>query len=122
MRRKENISLRIKAVEETRLKVLAAISKVSGVEQSELNLNKITELASAPFKDKLNEIKDGLRGVIDKTDDLNRINRGLIEKLLRLNYESATHLQGLLEPSQTYVRRGAQSPRLRSGQVVRETL
>lgn len=122
LKRKEVIVMKLRALEETRQTVTRAVAKVVEVDKKELTLSKLIELATDPLKERLSALHQKLKEVIEKTNELNYFNRGLIERLMKLNYNKAERLQSLLEPEETYARHGKPGSPLKSGRIVEQTL
>ncbi|HEB71390.1 MAG TPA: flagellar protein FlgN [Nitrospirae bacterium] len=118
---KEVIVLKLRTLEETRQRVVRSVAKVVEVDKKELTLLKLIELATGPLKERLTALRQKLREVIEKTNELNYFNRGLIERLIKLNYAAAERLQNLIEPEDTYVRHGKAGSNLKSGRIVEQT-
>lgn len=121
LKRKETIVLKIRTLEETRQRVLKLLAKVVKIDRGELTLTKLIELASDPLKERLISIHRKLKAAIERTNELNYYNRGLIEKLMRINYDAAAYLQNLIEPEETYARSGISPVAIKSGRVVKQT-
>lgn len=121
LKRKETIVLKLRSLEETRQRVVRAVAKVAGIGKKELTLSKLIELATDPLKERLIALRQRLKEVIEKTNELNYFNRGLIERLMKLNHNTAERLQSLLEPEETYARHGKTGSLLKSGRVVEQT-
>lgn len=121
LKQKETIILKIKALEETRQRVMSALGKAARLDPKQLTFSRLLELAADPLKDRLSAIRQSLREKIEKTNELNSFNRGLIERLIRINYDAAAHLQNLLEPEETYARQGMAASPLKAGRVVEQT-
>ncbi len=121
LKRKEAIVLKLRTLEETRQGVVRSVAKVVEVDKKELTLLKLIELATGPLKKRLTALRQKLKEVIEKTNELNYFNRGLIERLMKLNYAAAERLQNLIEPEDTYVRHGKAGSNLKSGRIVEQT-
>lgn len=121
LKRKEAIVMKLRALEETRQRVTLAVLKVAGLSKKDLTLSKLIELAADPLKERLTNLRQKLKEVIEKTNELNYFNRELIERLMKLNYNAAERLQNLLEPEETYLRRGKAGSPLKSGRIVEQT-
>jgi len=121
LKRKETIVLKLTALEDTRQRVIRAVAKVLEVDKKELTLVKLIELATDPLKEQLANLRQKLKVVIEKTNELNYFNRGLIERLMKLNYNAAEQLQNLIEPDETYARHGKTGSNLKSGRIVEQT-
>lgn len=121
LKRKEVIVLKLRALEETRQVVTRAAAKIIGTGKKDLTLSKLIKLAADPLKERLTSLRQKLKEVIEKTNELNYFNRGLIERLMKLNYNAAERLQNLLEPEETYARHGKTGSLLKSGRIVEQT-
>jgi len=122
LKRKESITLKIRTLEETRLRVTDKILKHTKLDPKELTLVKLQEYATAPLKDRLAQIRASLKHAIEKTNELNYFNHGLIEKLMKINYDSAIRLQRLTEADDTYEKGGKSPTSLKTGRVVSQTM
>ena len=124
MKKKEIIVLKIRALEESRQTVMKKLAVTAGVEPDALTWQTLVELADErALKDRLGLARNRLLTAMNKTDELNRFNRSLIERLMKINYDTAEHLQELVSPEASYGRNGGKSSaRLKPGRVVQQTL
>lgn len=121
LKQKEVIVLKLRTLEETRQRVTSAIAKSGQIDKKDFTLSKLIDLAADPLKERLTILRQKLKEVIEKTNELNYFNRGLIERLMKLNYNAAERLQNLIEPEETYARRGKTGVPLKSGRIVEQT-
>lgn len=119
---KSTLVFQIKSLEERRRSIIAGLSSATGVAATDLKMDKIISLAPAKLKNRFQTIRAQLREKYENTNEMNKLNRGIIEKLIGLNHATASTLQNLLRPESTYQRAGATRSTFRSGQVVSRTL
>lgn len=126
LKRKETIVLRIRSIEEARQRVVEALGAQTGL-GSALTISRLMEIVDEEAGNRLGSLRKRLGASIEKVNELNHFNRGLIERLMTINYNAASYLQNLMEPQQTYVRPGgrasgrAATP-FKTGKVVHQTL
>lgn len=125
LKRKETIILKIRSIEEARQRVVDGLGAQTGL-GSVLTISRLMEIADDSAKSRLSSLRTRLAAAIEKVNELNNFNRGLIERLMSINYNAASYLQNLIEPQQTYGKAGGRlsgktSP-FKTGKVVHQTL
>ncbi len=118
VKRKTEIAYKIKSLEIDRLNVLQLLSKETGVRQSQLSLKGLADVVSGELRLGLLTLRSRLRESVGKVTELNLFNRGLIDRLMSVNYGAASHLNHLLQPGSTYEKAGPVSSPFKPGQVL----
>lgn len=122
LKRKESLVFRLKSLEKARASIMEKLSQATGVPEAALTYDHLLEFASEPLEERLISVRQRLREVIARADELNSFNRDLVGRLIKINYEAAAHLKRLIEPDETYRLNGRREPVFRPGRVVRQTL
>lgn len=118
VRSKAAVAAKIKALDSARLRLLRRISEKTGTPEGELTITGISELLAGEAGARLLDLRVLLRDKVESVSRMNEFNRGLIERLMRLNYQAALKLQELAAPESTYARNGAADGKLKTGRVV----
>ncbi len=118
---KNSVTARITNLESDRIDILKQASQALGIEISDITITKISEYAPPEQSGRLLALGERLKNLTLEVSRMNEFNRGIIEKLLRLNHESAINLQEFLNPTAGYAKKGMSTPPLKSGSVVRKT-
>ena len=118
--RKSALALRIKMLDESRLRTIEALADRMKASASELTLSVLSDRLGGAMKARLLALRERLRASVESVTAMNEFNRGLIEKSMVINYQAASRLQQLVQPEPTYEKKGAPGARLGSGGVVNE--
>ncbi|MGK7345392.1 MAG: flagellar export chaperone FlgN [Candidatus Nitrospinota bacterium M3_3B_026] len=118
VRSKTGVAARIKALDSARLGLLRRISEKTGTPEDELTIAGISDFLAGETRARLLDLRVLLRGKVESVTKMNEFNRGLLERLMRLNYQAALKLQELAAPESTYARNGASNGKLKPGRVV----
>ncbi len=118
VKQKLKITHEIKTLEGTRLRALEQLSEKTDIPAKEMSLSRLAGLIGGEIGLRLMELKNRLRNVIESVTEMNTFNQGVIERLMKINYDSAAYLKELIEPEKTYEKSGSTGISLKAGQVV----
>jgi len=118
VKQKLKITHEIKTLEGSRLKALSLLSEKTGIPAKDMSLSKLAGLIGGEIALRLMELKTRLRNVVESVTEMNTFNQGVIERLMKINYDSAAYLKELIEPEKTYEKSGSTGLSLKAGQVV----
>jgi flagellar biosynthesis/type III secretory pathway chaperone len=106
LEQKENLIQKIQALEQSRLKSLKKLARLTGISDPELTLSRLSALVAEPERSELLRIKDRLARLIHSTADQNRQIYELLLSSMELSRQSLVFLQRQIDPNQTYSHNG----------------
>jgi len=119
---KENLLLKIRILEEQRLRTLDSLSDPMGYPPQDLTLGRLSELAGDPFSSRLKECHSNLLSLTQSIQELNHSNRELLTHSVELIKGSLSLLNNLQGSNAVYQRTGEieigdQSGKMVSGRI-----
>lgn len=122
IKRKMEISSKLRLIEEARNRTVSGIAGKLGVPPAQMSLKRLAEEMGGEDKTRLLSLRSRLNDTVKTVTGKNEFNRGFIEKLMSLNSAVAVNLKELLNPESTY-EKGGFTPvsAFKPGQVVSRT-
>ena len=119
---KNGVTAKLAALESDRVNVVKDLAEATNTPLAEFTLTRLLDEVSPERKTELASLQKRLRERVTRTEELNSFNRGVIEKLMKINHASASNLQDLMQPNGGYGPGGVPATRLKSGRIVSRTL
>jgi flagellar biosynthesis/type III secretory pathway chaperone len=117
--KKETVILKAKMLEEGRLNLVKKIAKVLDLEENEINLTVLCSYADTDQKKYLQECQSILGGLLAKSREMNRNNKGLIDYSRHFLQGSIDFIHSLLSStSACYMPSGKMRPVARNGRMI----
>jgi flagellar biosynthesis/type III secretory pathway chaperone len=114
---KENLLLKIRILEEERLRMLEKLADSLGYPTQDLTLSKLPQLVEEPHSTRLMECYSNLSALTQSIQDVNNINKALLKHSLELVRGSLTFLDNLLAANPVYYPTGKIQSSGQSGMV-----
>jgi len=116
---KENLSIKIKLLEETRLKLVSRIAEALGRSAEDITLAEIANHPeNRPYKGKLISLRDRLQKVAGRTAETNNFNKNLLSRCIVSVMDAMQCMNNLVMPSETYSQKRRVSSKAGSGRMV----
>jgi len=80
---KETILLKIRVLEETRIKIVEKISILLGKEGKELTLSGLSDVLEEPYKSRFIAFRTKMVAMVDSLREINKVNQFLVERSLQ---------------------------------------
>ena len=116
---KEKLIQRIKAAEERRQRQVETVSAGLGITDGKVTLEKLAEVASPAWQDRLRDCRDELRGVIGRVQAANQSNHTLVSQSLALVQGSLVMLGNISPDRGTYGAEGKLDEPSRPGRLLK---
>ena len=121
-RKKENLFLKIRILEEQRISILKKLAQELGQSSQDLTLSKLSQLVQEPHSTRLVDCHSTFLSLAQSIQEINQSNKTLLTHSLDLVKTSVSLLSDLLSSNPVYYRTGKmeisdQSGRLLSGKV-----
>ena len=102
-KKKETLVLKIRMLEESRLKLMEEIGREMGQSAGDITLQGLAESPeNRPLRKNLLSIRDRLGAAVERVGELNGFNLGLVSRAISTVHESFRFAVGQAEPSLTY--------------------
>ena len=115
---KENLLLKIRILEEQRLRTLETLSEPLGYPPRDLTLTKLSQIVADPFSSGFKDCYSKLSSLTQSIQEINQSNRGLLIHSVELIKGSLTLLNNLKGSTPVYYRTGEIQMGDQSGKVV----
>jgi len=117
--KKETVILKAKMLEDGRLKLVKKIARILDLEENEINLTVLCSYADTDQKKCLQECQSILGGLLAKSREMNRNNKGLIDYSRHFLRGSIDFIHSLLSStSACYMPSGKMRPVARNGRMI----
>ena len=122
VKEKENLALKIRILEEERIRTTEKLANSLGYPSHPLTLTDLSELVEEPYATRLGESRSILLSLTQSIQEINQSNRGLLSHSLELVKGSISLLNNLMHSNPVYYRSGQvqmgdQSGKILSGRV-----
>lgn len=121
-KKKENLILKIKILEEQRKRTTNRIAEYLGQPASDLTITRLAEKVDIRYSYKLSAVGDELSEVINQIKVLHQTNRSLITHSQELVNSSLAFLNNTLAPDPVYYRNGTVSTQDQNGRLLTRTI
>lgn len=115
---KENILLKIRILEEQRLRILQRLADALGYSSQGLTLTKLSQLVNEPYSNRLRACHSNFLALIQSIREINHSNRALLTHSLELVRGSLSLMDTLMASNPVYYRTGMVQSAARSGRVL----
>lgn len=115
---KENILLKIRILEEQRLRILDRLANSLGYSPQDLTLTKLSQLVNEPYSKRLKDCHSNFLALIQSIKEVNKSNRALLMHSLDLVRGSLSLMDTLMVSNPVYYRTGMVQSGGRSGRVL----
>lgn len=102
----ETIILKIRILEEIRLKNVKSISDFTGIEEEALTLSTLTEIAPSPLGKRFKEIRKKLSEVINKVADSTKHTKNLLESSIVTIENTINFIKSICVSNPVYLKSG----------------
>lgn len=115
---KENILLKIRILEEQRLRILDRLANSLGYSPQDLTLTKLSRLVNEPYSKRLKDCHSNFLALMQSIKEVNQSNRALLMHSLDLVRGSLSLMDTLMVSNPVYYRTGTVQSGGRSGRVL----
>jgi len=122
VKKKENLILKIKIVEEQRQRTIDSIASSLNLDASGLTITRLAEKVDIRQSYKLSAMSDELSAVVNQIKDVHRANRALIIHSQGLVTDSIAYLSNHQTPDPVYYRNGSLATQDQSGRLLARTI
>lgn len=117
--RKETILLKARIIEESRIKLVARISELLGMESGGIGLSTLIDHAEGEQEEVLRESQRTLRGILEELGEVNENNKILLDSSILYVQKSIDFISRLMAPSLNYGTDGELKASPPSGRILR---
>ncbi len=122
LNQKEEVVAKLKKLENERRRFCVSLSQISGVQNDELRMASLIEMAQEPYATRLKVSWDGLNNVMVRVRELGNKNMKLLGKMLDLVKNSLALLENMTGAGPVYRRTGKLHGHQSTGKVLCESI
>ena len=119
---KENLLLKIRILEEQRLKLLEKLADFLEFPSQDLTLSKLSQMVEEPYSTQLKDYYANFLALIQNIQDVNKTNKALVMHSMELVRGSLTLFNSLTAFNPVYYRTGKIQTRDQSGRVLSDKI